>query len=169
MMMNVYSWTFGAAALILAIFACLCRDLSRGLLALWGVGLAMGAVYLSVGAEALALVQWVVSTAAALSSAFFVVMFERPGAPTRESRIRLVLGALLGLGLCLVTGLAVSGLPSPSAAEARGSADDLAGLGRFLAENQLLSAEILGLTLLFALVGGGVVARSVRGGGERGE
>lgn len=163
--MNIYFWAFGSAAFFLAVFTCLCRRLRPGLLGLWGVGLAMGAVYLSVGAEALAVIQWVVSTAGALSTVFFVVMFDEPGAPTRESRVRLGLGLLLGLGFCLVVGLAVSRLSAPPAFEAAGGARDLAGVGDILAENQLLSAEILGLTLLLALVGGGVVARSNRGPG----
>jgi len=170
----VICWVFAAITLAAVMMATFVEDIRRAVLALWVAGLGIGAVYLTVGAETLAIVQWIVSTLVAISFVFFSVMFGEyvrevaaPKKPADPKRLApLALGTLIGLAFVWVIWLGVReqldvSLLMPVAGESGGSVggNDLLALGRALADRHLLSLEVLALTLFLVLVGGGVIAR----------
>lgn len=155
-------WALSLITLSAAVMAAFVGDIRRATLALWVAGLGIGGIYLSVGAEVLAIIQWVVSTLIAISFIFFSVMFGEYGA----GRMRMDRKALIGTGLALAAGAAFAvtawmGFSRLSGEQLAipGAGNDLAALGKSLTEDHLLSVEVLALTLFLVLIGGGVVAR----------
>lgn len=163
------SWIFWASATVTlgsAAFAALAGDIRKAALALWLAGLGSGGLFLSLGAELLAILQWVVSTLVAVSFIFYAVLFGEYGqggkgaetaadAPAFKTYSSAV---LLGAGFCAVIGLAGSEISVPH--DALGSkAGDLAVIGAAVSEDYLLALEIFALTLFLVIVGAGVVAR----------
>ncbi|MCM2278027.1 MAG: NADH-quinone oxidoreductase subunit J [Oligoflexia bacterium] len=145
-----------------ALIAALVRDIRRATLALWIAGLGVGGVYLTIGAEMLAVIQWVVATLAAISFVFFAGMFGEYGFERqffdRKRAVFYGLGVIAGVAFSGVIWLA-AGETGPLDLEIPRSGNDLVAVGSFLTERHLLSLEILGITLLMALLGGGVLAR----------
>lgn len=180
-------WIFAVITLGAVLVAAFALNLKRAILALWIAGFGAGGLYLTVGAETLAIVQWIVSTLIAISFVFFAVMFGEFGNSTaqfhpprknertagklftpaifRRDTIQGRKGALLVLAafaLGAAFGVAIwfgaSHLPAGNlAVPAEGN--DLISLGKRLTEEHFLSLEVLALTLFLVLVGGGVVAR----------
>lgn len=70
-----FGWVFAGLTLGAALMATFAFNIKRAILALWVVGLGVGAVYLTVGAEFLAIIQCMVSTLVTISLVFFSVMF----------------------------------------------------------------------------------------------
>ncbi len=160
------SWIFSGITLAAVLMATFVGHMRVAILALWVAGLGIGAVYLTLGAEFLAIVQWIVSTLVTISFLFFAVMFGEyhPPAAKRNSKtlfvqiVSLVLGCIFTICIALIS----RNLPSgPQTEFADGS--DLRLVGRVLTQENLLSLEVLALTLFLVLVGGGVVARSEGG------
>lgn len=161
---SLLTWFFGALAVGAAAGAALLPGLRAAVLSLWVAGLSGGALFLSLGAEAIAVTQWVISTLGAFSLIFYSVMFGEyhPGtkrsAPVHPWRI-LVMGAL-SVGVLVIVSLAaessVGSVPVNAPAQAALSLDDLGGA---LAGRHFLALEVLGILLLLTLVGGGVMAR----------
>ena len=159
---------FSAIALGAALVASFVNGMRTAILSLWIAGLAMGCLYVTLGAESLAVIQWIVSTLVAISLFFFAVMFgeyekesnEAPGESLLSRKKIFVLGIaiVLGLAFAAIIYLGATEFPQdiPSLPKA---GNDLAALGRTMVENHMLSLEVLGLTLFLILVGGGVVAR----------
>jgi NADH:ubiquinone oxidoreductase subunit 6 (subunit J) len=144
----------------------------RAILALWVAGLAVGGIYLTLGAELLAVVQWVVSTLAAIAFLFFAVMFGEYRSEEREpARQRAAMGVVAGLaGAAFAAAVAYAAREITPAAPASPERHDLLAQGLSLVQQHLLSLEILGLTCLLVIVGGGVIARPEAGpGGGTGE
>ncbi|MBI2711499.1 MAG: NADH-quinone oxidoreductase subunit J [Bdellovibrio sp.] len=164
-----FSWAFAGLTLGAAILATFASNIKRAILALWVVGLGVGAVYLTVGAEFLAIIQCIVSTLVTISLIFFSVMFgEYQVEPASKVKffspanvMRTVLALFLGAGFAAVIGLGVRGLPLENLTQSV-SGSDLAALGRALTQDNLLSLEVLALILFLVLVGGGVIARLER-------
>jgi NADH:ubiquinone oxidoreductase subunit 6 (subunit J) len=155
-------WLFAGIALSAALMATFVRHMRRAILALWVAGLGVGAMYLTVGAEFLAIIQWTVSTLVTISFIFFAVLFgeynsvEESGG--KNGILLSLFSIVLGLGFAAIIWVGARELPeNPSMFSA--SETNLATLGRTLTQDHLLSLEVLALTLFLVLVGGGVIAR----------
>lgn len=72
----------------------------------------------------------------------------------------------IGVGFALIVWLGAAPIPVGLLVVPQ-SGNDILAVGRILTENHLLSLEILALTLLLTLIGGGVVARPESGGSPR--
>jgi NADH:ubiquinone oxidoreductase subunit 6 (subunit J) len=162
----IAAWVFAGITLAAVFCASFVSQMRQAILALWVAGLGVGAIYLAVGAEFLAVIQWMVSTLVAISFIFFSVMFgEYGGSPYPIKRqqgvlifLSLVLGALFAGVIAWGARSALEGAHDPQ--ESFRAAGDLAVFGQKLIQDHLLSLEVLALTLFFVLVGGGVIARS---------
>jgi NADH:ubiquinone oxidoreductase subunit 6 (subunit J) len=158
---------FAGITLSAVLMATFVNHTRRAILALWVAGLGVGAMYLTVGAEFLAIIQWIVSTLVTISFVFFAVMFGEYNPPVaveseRNNTLLTVLSVVLGGAFAAVIWLGSESLPEgPLMAPAQGS--DLGVVGRTLTQDHLLSLEVLALTLFLVLVGGGVIARSEGG------
>jgi NADH:ubiquinone oxidoreductase subunit 6 (subunit J) len=159
----VIFWICGILATGAAIMAAFLGDVRRAVLALWITGLAVGGVYLGLGAELLAVVQWIVSTVVAISFIFYAVMFGEYGLGDERPPLRraftAVLPMLLGLAFMGVVWLGTQDLAAP---EAGAGGPGLARLGQLLMQEHFISLEVLGLTLFLMIVGSGVIARPER-------
>lgn len=158
-------WIFAGITLGAALMATFVSPIRRAILALWVVGLGVGAIYLTVGAEFLAIIQWIVSTLVTISFVFFSVMFGEYNPPKEQSKksasqgvLLLALSVILGLSFSAIIWLGAESLPE-TAFVVEPKSGDLSSLGRVLTHENLLSLEVLALTLFLVLVGGGVVAR----------
>ncbi len=156
-------WIFISITLSAALIATFVRHMRRAILALWVASLGIGALYLTIGAEFLAIVQWVMSTLTTISFIFFSVLFGEyntpPGRAGRKDMLRILLSIVLGCGFTAVIWLGSRSLPEGTLLFSNRAAD-VSVLGRTLTQEHLLSLEVLALTLFLVLVGGGVVARS---------
>lgn len=156
------TWVFAGLTVVSATVASFAPDLRRSNLALWLAGLSAGALYLTLGAELLAIVQWIVSTLVAISLLFFSSMYgasrELPEGTGARRWAKIVLPLLLGLLFAVIiwhgAGFLDVELISPPV-----QGNDLKTLGTELATKHLFSLEVLALTLFLVLVGGGVIAR----------
>ncbi len=156
-------WVFALGTLSAALFAVFERNIRRATLAVWLAGLGAGAIAMTLGAETLAIVQWVVSTLVALSFLFFVAMLgedgETRGRPMSRREIGMLAGSILiGAGFVGMIAFGTYHLGLTVDMNAVHGAD-LQGLGKALTGPHVLSLEIVGLTLLFVLIGGGIIAR----------
>lgn len=157
-------WIFGVITLSAVIVATFVSQMKHAILALWVAGLGIGAIYLTLGAEFLAIIQWIICTLVTISLIFFAVMFgEYNSTPAQSSKHKMVLLPILSIFL----GLIFAGLIQIGASHVDyhaftnlGKANDLSVIGQTLTHKNLLSLEVLGLTLFLVLVGGGVVSRS---------
>ncbi len=159
-------WVFAGITFSAVLIATFERQMRRAILALWVAGIGVGAMYLTVGAEFLAITQWIVSTLVAISFVFFSVMFgEYNYTAPREKKgsyLILVLSLLLGFGFSVVIWLGSKELPEVFLALNK-EGSDLNSVGKMLTQDNLLSLEVLALILFLVLLGGGVVARSEGG------
>jgi NADH:ubiquinone oxidoreductase subunit 6 (subunit J) len=154
-------WIFIAIILSGALTAVFANSLRISALALWAASLGVGGIYITVGAEELAIVQWIVSTLVAISFVFFAAMFgerERFETGSRPEIARLLLAGLVGAAFVAVVYLGWERIPTGSFA-LPASGNDLKAIGRALTERHLLSLELLAVTLFVVLIGGGVIAR----------
>jgi NADH:ubiquinone oxidoreductase subunit 6 (subunit J) len=162
------AWIFSAIALGAALIATFVNSMRVAILSLWLAGLAMGGLYLTLGAETLAVLQWIASTLIAISLFFFAVMFgeyEKPARfrstePGEKRKTAFLIGIASALGAAFASVIYVGASEFPQSVAAFSKlGNDLASIGRIMVENHMLSLEVLGLTLFLILVGGGVVAR----------
>lgn len=160
-------WVFAAITLSAVLMATFVNHMRRAILALWVAGLGVGAMYLTVGAEFLAIIQWIISTLVTISFVFFSVMFGEYNAPKEKEQkknrwILTVLSLFLGAGFAAIIWLGAGNLPEAGLIEPA-QPSDLNLVGKVLTQDNLLSLEVLALTLFLVLVGGGVVSRSEGG------
>src|SRR5688500_17716981 len=95
---QMMGWIFAGVTLAAALMATFVGHMRRAILALWVAGLGVGGMYLTVGAEFLAIIQWIVSTLVTISFVFFAVMFgeyNSPSSPRGKDGILLTLLSLL--------------------------------------------------------------------------
>jgi NADH:ubiquinone oxidoreductase subunit 6 (subunit J) len=155
-------WICSAITVIAALYATFAGDIRSSILALWAVGLGAGGIYLSLGAEFLAIVQWMVATLIAIGFLVHAVTYGEYGAqdsrPASKRILAAVFPAIVGSAFGAMIWLGVSSLPSAGLFEPV-PGPNLAGLGKTLVERHLLSLELLVLTLFVVLVGAGVIAR----------
>jgi NADH-quinone oxidoreductase subunit J len=157
-------WIFSAIILVSALSAVLATNVRTSALALWLTSLAVGGIYLTVGAEELAIIQWIVATLIAISFSFFSAMFDEQEGFHLESRKRIAflsLALLVGATFVAIVFLGwfshpVGSFELPSVGA---GGNDILALGRTLTEKHLLSLEVLAVTLFVVLIGGGVIAR----------
>lgn len=157
-------WIFAGITLSAVIMATFEQRMRRAILALWVAGIGVGAMYLTVGAEFLAIIQWIVSTLVTISFVFFSVMFgeyhsvQAPSTKVRSPLI-LILSLFLGSAFAGIIWLGARDFPEITLVLSK-EGSDLGSVGKMLTQDNLLSLEVLALTLFLVLVGGGVVARS---------
>ena len=163
---------FIAITLIATLGATFLRNMRRAILSLWIVGLGIGALYLTLGAEFLAIIQWIVSTLITISFIFFSVMFGEYNFVVIEKPYRSIwmvglFTLLIGGGFTFMIYLG-SGPASihfhSIVAQVSLEKLDLQSIGRALTQKNFLALEVLALILFLVLVGGGVVARIEREG-----
>ncbi|MDR3607471.1 MAG: NADH-quinone oxidoreductase subunit J [Oligoflexia bacterium] len=148
-----------------AVVAVLAQNMRTSALALWVASLGVGTIYLTVGAETLAVIQWIVSTLVAISFTFFAAMFDGKesfslGQGAGRGRRISMLALAAVVGLCFVALVYFGWASTPTGPmEAPLKNNDLLALGQLMTEKHLLSLETLGVTLFVVLVGGGVIAR----------
>jgi NADH:ubiquinone oxidoreductase subunit 6 (subunit J) len=155
-------WLCCSITLIGAILATFAGDLRVSILALWVAGLGTGGVLLSLGAELLAVVQWIVSTLITLGLLIYGISYGEHGVsdtrPRAQRGVSAILPVLLGLSFSAVIWLGTRHLPAAGVFEPA-AGQDLAALGKALLDRHLLSLEVLAVLLFLALVGAGVLAR----------
>jgi NADH:ubiquinone oxidoreductase subunit 6 (subunit J) len=155
-------WVFSLITLLAVLIAAFVSDVRRATLSLWLAGLSVGCIYLTLGVEVLAIMQWIVSTLATISFVFFAVMFGEYGADlekrSNRSLLFIVLGLLAGGAFSAMSWFGGQEIPV-RLLNVPTEGNDILALGKTLTENHLLSLEVLALTLLLALIGGGVIAR----------
>ncbi|HCM40693.1 MAG TPA: hypothetical protein DIS93_12085 [Bdellovibrionales bacterium] len=168
---HMIHWIFAIVLVSASVFATFSKSIRSSILALWICGLGAGAFYLTIGTELLAIIQWIVATVIAISFVFFAVTFgeyskteTRPG---HRSKLFTVLGILIGVGLPVLLWLGVGPVPEEMLIPATDS-NDLSALGLKLVSENFLALEVLGVSLLVAIVGGGVIARPLDSEDERG-
>ena len=158
-------WIFGGLTLGSVLVAALSSDLRRAILALWVAGFSVGGLYLTLGAELLGVVQWIVSTITAISLIFFSGMFGEyavssgSAADPRRERLKAILAVLAGAAVFGVVTAALLSRPVSPVDMGPAAQSDLMSLGKAFVENHLLAVEVLSLTLFLVILGGGVVAR----------
>jgi NADH:ubiquinone oxidoreductase subunit 6 (subunit J) len=167
------SWAFSAIVLGAALTATVVQGMRQAILSLWIAGLAMGCIFLTVGAETLAVLQWIISTLVAIALFFFAVMFGEYESQQRENRslrqmlnrkaiVSTLIATAVGAAFAAIIYLGAADLPGGQI-PAPAAGNDLASLGRVMVENHIITLEVLALTLFLILVGGGVVARPETG------
>ncbi len=171
----VMSWIFAGIALGAVFVATVVQQLRRAILALWIAGLAIGSIYLTIGAEFLAITQWIVSTLVTISFIFFAVMFGEYNTSeevssdcqgTQKNWFFFILSWVLGIGFGVVIWMGAEGLPWNVHEtewfhfQGMDHLSELEKLGKQLIREHLLTLEVFALLLFLVLVGGGVVARS---------
>jgi NADH:ubiquinone oxidoreductase subunit 6 (subunit J) len=156
--------------LVSAVVATFVGDIKRSVLALWIAGLGVGGLYLSLGAELLAITQWIVATLVAISFIFYAVMFGEYGFVDPRPLSRKIASALMPLTVGgAFAGVLWVGIRHLEPRFPAQGTERIASLGKALAGSHLLSLEVLALTLLLVVVGSGVVARPERAAKERAE
>ena len=157
-------WLFGIISCLSALAATFLSDIKLAALSLWFVGLAAGGLYLSLGAEFLAITQWIVSTLICGSLTFYSVMFGEYGRTDSRPLSRKMSSAVLPVlaGGAVAWAIWSTGTQLGSLQVVPAQASDLLSLGRKLADENFLALEILALTLFLVVVGAGVVVRPER-------
>jgi NADH-quinone oxidoreductase subunit J len=156
-------WVFGAAALLSGTIAASLENTRRSILFLWSTGMLCGGMFLCFNCELLAVVQWIVSTAVCLSLLHFSTLlgeYTLGWKAELKEKAKLKLIPLLSLpiaaGFAVLIGRGSLGegqsLPAPALV-------DLHSLGQAMSSHYMLPIEVLGLTILITVVGGGVIAR----------
>ena len=150
---------FAAFAIGSALGATLSENLRMATLFLWLCGIGVGGLYLSLGAELLSIVQWIVATLVGISLLFHSIMFgvRKGGVPWTRLVLALVVAG--GFVAALLPGMAgISGGTGGTS-----SAPDLSAIGVRLAGRGLLALEALGLTLFLGIMGAGILSRPETG------
>lgn len=152
----------GIVALLAAFLACIIRSSRNAGLALWCCGMSIGAMYLSLGFELLAIIQWIISTLVGISFIFYAVLFgPKPGKINiRIGFVRFIATLCVCAGLFLLISYCVKDLFLSS--ELNTAKIGLGELGVDLLKNHIVSLAVIGLTLFVTIVGAGVFSRAER-------
>ncbi len=166
--MNFFFIACGVAAVASAGAATFIGNIRRAIISLWICGLMVGGLFLSLGAEVLAIVQWIVATLGALAFMFYAVMFgekeHEDKRPVKQRVLVSILPILIGVGFTLLVWSGTQSQISNSAEMIISEPPQNASvLGISISENHFLSLEVLAIMLFLAIVGTGVMARSDEG------
>ena len=163
----------GLITFFAAVLATFISDVRRAAISLWIASLALGGLCLGMGAELLAVTEWIVSTLVVISFIFYSVMFGEYGMTDRRVTSKKILAAVMPClagvafaGMIWLGGRHLTGLNSiepiqiPNVAKVEpASGEYVTILGKTLAEGHLLSLEVLALTLFLTVIGSGVIGR----------
>jgi NADH:ubiquinone oxidoreductase subunit 6 (subunit J) len=159
-------WICGALMLLASLVATFAGDVRVSILALGLAGLAAGGLHLSLGAELLAVIQWIVSTLITLALLTYSVTYGEFGVQDARKKSQRAIDALfpvlLGGTLTGVIWLGTRHLPIAGVVEV-GPPEGIAKVGRALLDGHILSLELLAVLLLLVIVGSGVLSRPDRG------
>jgi NADH:ubiquinone oxidoreductase subunit 6 (subunit J) len=168
----VIAWIFVTVIVLAAIIAIFAADVRRAILALWAVGLSAGGIYLSVGAELLAVIQWIVSTVVTIVFFSFSSMFHGADKSEGDSVAGMsgfarnipaaVMAVSIGVGFAAVVELGLGGIGEFLGPDGGG----VAVVGNAIMVEHLLSLEMTALTLFLALIGGATIARPEKINGD---
>lgn len=148
-------WVFCITAFVSASVAALASSLRVVILSIWVCGMATGATYLSLGAEVLAIVQWIMATLVAISFLFFSIQF---GIRTEKVDLKkTVLGGFLCAAFLGLAWIAVRGWVPQGGNQTFVSEID--AMGRIMVGEYLLPTEIVAISLFLVIVGIGVISR----------
>jgi NADH:ubiquinone oxidoreductase subunit 6 (subunit J) len=144
-----------------ALVAALSKDTRHVVLGLWVCGMGMGGIFLSFGAEVLAMAQWIVATLGGVSLLMASSMCGELGkkVASRGTTFDLLQAIIVGVGMTAVFGVALFRF-QPGMNSLPQSGQDLQALGQLLTEKHSISLNLLAVTLLLVLVGGGVLSRA---------
>jgi NADH:ubiquinone oxidoreductase subunit 6 (subunit J) len=169
---------FSSAEIATAIFALMTvgsacvaafvQDMRKALLGLWAAGLSAGAMYLTVGQELLAIIQWVSASVATLTLLFSVALYGDPGAKRSMNRVRAIGPAFMSMGFVILTWFGAVAFRN-DAPVVLNTGSSLATLGQTLLERHLVAVEIVALLFLAATIGAGVLTRKIRDPQESGQ
>jgi NADH:ubiquinone oxidoreductase subunit 6 (subunit J) len=150
---------FSVITVLAAALAVVFSDMRKVVVAAWVAGMGAGALFLSYGAEYLAIVQWIIATLGAISFLVYASLLGGYGVlddrPRREKVFDAMPAALIGGCFFAIVTVAVLGKSTPL----DGPAPELVDIGKSLVEKHVVSLELIGLLLLAALIGVGVIAR----------
>lgn len=144
---------FAALTLGSGLIALLTSDFRRVALALWLCGFGNGGLYLAMGAEFLAIVQWIVSTLVGIAFIFYSVLFgvNESNRPWKEALFPMI----SGVGFMAILFFALEKIRF----EFTPKNGDLADFGALMVKGYLFPLELVSLTLFLVIVGAGVITR----------
>ncbi len=160
------NYVFAILALVTATLATIAHDLKYSILSMWIAGLATGAIFLTVDAEFLGIVQWIVSTLVAISFVFFGVMFgdfeSNEKKKGKANYLMVSCASVLGLSFSALLWLAMKDNARLEITTDT-HAFEIKEVGKALVSTHILSLEVLAITLFLVLVGCGAIARIEKG------
>lgn len=168
-------WTLALLTVCLAVGSAADRGVKRTLLFFWGTGMTLGALYLSLNAEVLAVLQWTLSTSMTGGLVFFALIFGEKeatgGKKTLQEQAKIFLSILLAGVFCGFLAIAffeartheVLALPRMgnwSSQSSHPQEGGLVSLGKQLSENNGVSLFVLAVSVLISLIGAGIISRA---------
>lgn len=156
-------WFCSGGAIFFGFLAAYSRNTRRGAICLWACSLFVGGLFLSIGAELLGVIQWIVGTLISLVFIFYSALFgvwEK-----KKNMIQFTIVSALGVGFVFSIWVGLSQISYIF--DFSGTKKGLIDLGKILVQNHLLPLELLALTLFIAIVGSGVVSRPDRASGPK--
>jgi len=148
-------WVFSVMAIIFGLVATVVSNIRFASLALWGAGLSTGGIFLVLGAEFLAVVQWITATVLCFSFLFFSSLY----GPKRVkfNPWQFLATATLCVGFVIMIGYGARELPQDILLKETGVR--LIDLGKTIVLDNFLMLELVVFILLMAIVGSGVMSR----------
>jgi len=148
-------WIFGVFALISAVLASFSSNYKLAGLAIWICSFAMGSAYITLGAEFLGFMQWIVGTVVAASFLFYSIVF---GFEEQKLKWTSVLAAgVLSALMVFYVQQGIQGMPMVHV-DAQGS-EGLSGLGEAMLSRHFLAYLVSSVIMLLAIMGAGVTSR----------
>ncbi len=146
---------FSVAAMLFGSVAALATSIKRSILFLWLCGLMLGACYLTIGAEFMAVVQWILSTLLYHTFVFYSQMFR--GDYRTPDWVKLGLSTVIST--VMLTGVYFGLRDAPLTFESQRDGQSLSMIGNYLLSDQLISIELISLSLFLVIVGVGVLGK----------
>jgi NADH:ubiquinone oxidoreductase subunit 6 (subunit J) len=146
----------GIFAIVFALMAAVVGNLRYVTLALWMCNLFVGAIYLSLGSEFLAVVQWIVASLMAIAFLFYAVLFgtSHPSEPDYRG-----IGIASLPGVSFVSVFSFLSFNQIGADVGQHSKLGLAEIGTHLLNDYFLPTLLVSLLIFLAIVGIGIVSR----------
>lgn len=148
-------WICCGVSCIFAAVAAISDQLRVSALALWVCGLGVGGVYISLGAEFLAVLQWIVSSLVGIGFVLYSLLFGKE--EEKRDWLKTVPAFLIGLVFIFAISLVSSDLTGKP--NSNPDSVTIVELGKNLVSGEFVSLIILSLTLLMTVIGSGVVSR----------